>query len=127
MAGGGVEVGDGENGFEAGIAVVNFGVGGDDFSAESFVGRAGDGLELEGVEPFVVFAVGLEAGGEQAGEFGGLPGLAGVGEFFDEDEEEVGAVREFFREIEPEGFGVVEFTLGEEVFERFVWLMCRRH
>jgi hypothetical protein len=49
-----------------------------------------------------------------------VAGLAGIGEFLDENEEEVGAIREFFSEVKPEGFRFVKFALGKEVFECFV-------
>lgn len=65
----------------------------------------------------MILAVGFEVGGQESGKFGGLAGLTGIGELFDEQEEEVGLVVKLFGEVEPKGFGFGEFALGEEVLE----------
>lgn len=122
-----VEGGGGEDGIEPWIGFVDFAVCREDFRAEWFVEGLGLGLNLEGVKPFVVFAVGFEFGRQQAGQLGGLFGLTGVGEFFDEQEQEVRLIVELFGQIEPEGFGFGKLALGEEVLEGLMVLGFDRH
>ena len=92
--GGVIKRGDGEDGFEAGVGLVDGGVGLGQFGAEVFFFRAGGGAELEGVEPFVELAGSLEVRGDEGGQFGGGARVAGVGELLDEGQEEIGLVGE---------------------------------
>lgn len=107
------ELGNGEDGCEARISLVDLGVGFDEFGAEIFVFGTGLGLEFESEEPFVKFAGGLEVGGDEGCEFGGGDDGTGVGEFFDEGEELFGLVGELFGEVEPEGLGGFPIALVE--------------
>ena len=87
------KLGGAENRGQARVGCVNLAIGGEELGTEILVGQVRLGLEFEGVEPLVMLASGFKPGGEKRRQFGGDSRLAGVGEFFDEHEQEFGLVR----------------------------------
>lgn len=84
-----VEAGGSEHGREAGIGVVKLLIGLEEAGAEFFGRVFGLGLELEGKEPFAGFAGFLERWREEAGEFGGVFMVAGIGKFLGQKQEKL--------------------------------------
>jgi hypothetical protein len=89
-----VKLRDGEDGLETGIRLMELTEGLGELDAQLFVSRLRFCLQLKGIEPFVMLAVGLDALGDQSGKLCGHVGLSGIGKFLCEKEQKLRLVRE---------------------------------
>jgi len=89
-----IKLRDGEDGLETGIRLMELTEGLGELDPQLFVSRLRFCLQLKGIEPFVMLAVGLDALGDQGGKFCGHVGLSSIGKFLCEKEQKLGLVRE---------------------------------
>jgi len=118
---------DRENGFKPRVGLVDMAQSFDKLGAELLVCWLRFRLQLKGIEPFVMFAGGFEILDNQPGELGGQLGLSDICKLLYQKEQELRLVRELLCNLQPHGLCVVPVTLGQEVFELLMLLLCRSH
>lgn len=122
-----IKLGDREDGLETRVLFMELVERFQEFGAEMFVGGFRISLQLEGVQPFAVFASLLDVAGNQGGEFAGQRGLAGVSKFLRQQEQKFGLIGQLLGQFQPHGLGIVPVALRQEVFDLLMMGLCRTH